>query len=288
MTAIRPRRSVLYMPGSNARALEKSRDLPADVLILDLEDAVTPDSKEMARQQVCQVVRERPFGRREVVIRINSLETPWGHADLDAAMAARPDAILVPKISSPGDLAPVQARLGTGGNGIAIWAMIETAMAILNIAQIAGADGGLAALVIGSNDLVKAMGAKHMPARSNLLAALALSVTAARAHELAAIDGVFNDIADQAGFSAECRQGHEFGFDGKTLVHPSQLDECNRVFAPSSEEVAQARKLISAFDLAENRDKGAMKLDGHMVERLHAEIARRTVALANAIAELQQ
>ena len=278
---IRPRRSVLYMPGSNARALEKARTISADALILDLEDAVAPDAKEIAREQVCAAVADKGFGGREVIVRVNGPSTPWGEADLAAANAAKPDAILVPKISTPRDL-----EIGLDA-GIALWAMIETPLAILNIAALAGAGGRLACFVMGTNDLIKELRGEHTPDRANLSAALGLSVAAARAHGLAAIDGVFNDIQDADGFAQSCRQARSFGFDGKTLIHPSQVEPCNAVFAPSAEEVAAARQVIAAFDLPENKDKGAIKLDGRMVELLHAEIARRTVALAEAIEAMQ-
>jgi citrate lyase subunit beta/citryl-CoA lyase len=280
--AIRPRRSVLYMPGSNARALEKARTLPADALILDLEDAVAPDTKEQARVQVCEAVRARAFGSREVVIRINAFSTEWGNADLTAATEVRPDAILLPKVSCADDLRQADARIS--GPGIALWAMIETPLAILNIASIADAGGVLACFVMGTNDLVKDMRGQHMPHRENLAPALALAVTAARANRLTIIDGVHNDIADLDGFRAACFQACAFGFDGKTLIHPSQLAICNEVFAPARDEVEAARKIIAAFERPENSGKGAIALDGRMVERLHAESARGTVALAEAIA----
>jgi citrate lyase subunit beta/citryl-CoA lyase len=280
--AIRPRRSVLYMPGSNARALEKARTLPADALILDLEDAVAPDAKEQARVQVGEAVRARAFGSREIVIRINALSTEWGNADLTAANESRPDAILLPKVSRADDLRQADARIS--GRGIALWAMIETPLAILNIASIADAGGVLACFVMGTNDLVKDMRGQHTPRRENLAPALALAVTAARANGLAIIDGVHNDIADLDGFRAACIQARAFGFDGKTLIHPSQLAVCNEVFAPARDEVEAARKIIAAFERPENSGKGAIALDGRMVERLHAESARGTVALAEAIA----
>jgi citrate lyase subunit beta / citryl-CoA lyase len=285
MTAIRPRRSVLYMPGSNARALEKARGLPADALILDLEDAVAPDAKELARKQVCEAVSARGFGKREVVVRINALSTAWGADDLSAAAAAGPDAILVPKVSTAGDLAHVESRLGSAR--VSLWAMVETPLSILNAGQIAGAGGRLACLVMGTNDLIKEFRARHTQDRLNLAAALGISVAAARAYGLSIIDGVYNDINNTDGFYECCRQGRNFGFDGKTLIHPSQVGPCNEVFAPSAEEVEDARKIIAAFDRPENRGKGAISLDGRMVELLHAEIARNTVALADAIAALE-
>ena len=290
MTTIRPRRSVLYMPGSNARALEKARALPADALILDLEDAVAPDAKDIARQQVCDAVKGRGFGKREVIVRINALSTPWGTADLTAAADAQPDAILVPKISAPADLQAIEAHLVAHHHlrKLSIWVMVETPAAILNIAAIAAAGGRLAAFVMGTNDLVKEIRGVHTQDRMNLAAALGLSVLAARANGLAVIDGVYNDIANADGFKASCEQARAFGFDGKTLIHPSQVEPCNAVFAPSAEEVEAARKIIAAFELPENKGKGAIKLDGRMVELLHAEIARGTVAMADAIAELER
>ncbi|HEY5239534.1 MAG TPA: CoA ester lyase [Rhizomicrobium sp.] len=288
MSDIRPRRSVLYMPGSNARALEKARTLPADALILDLEDAVAPDAKDLAREQVCAAVAARGFGKREIIIRINALSAAWGEADLAAAMKAEPDAILAPKISSPAELHVIDAKMKNAAPGIALWAMVETPLAILNIAAIAGAGGRLSCFVMGTNDLIKEVRGNHTKDRMNLAAALGLSVAAARAYNLAIIDGVFNDIQDADGFAAICVQGRSFGFDGKTLIHPTQVEPCNAIFAPSPEEVDAARKIIAAFDLPENKGKGAIKLDGRMVELLHAEIARRTVALSDAIAELER
>ncbi|HAH09895.1 MAG TPA: CoA ester lyase [Alphaproteobacteria bacterium] len=286
---LRPRRSVLYMPGSNARALEKAASLNSDGLILDLEDAVAPDAKAMARTQVCAAVAARGFGRREVVIRVNGLETPWFADDIRAAVAAGPDAILVPKIASPQDLAFVHGLLSDCGApaSLALWAMMETPRAIFRALEIATSGGRLACLVMGTNDLVKEVHGLHTPGREAVMTALGLSVLAARAGGLAILDGVYNDIDDAAGFEAVCAQGRAMGFDGKTLIHPSQLETCNRVFAPSPQEVAAATKILAAFALPENHGRGAISLDGRMVERLHAEIASRTVALANAIAAQQ-
>jgi citrate lyase subunit beta/citryl-CoA lyase len=283
--AVRPRRSVLYMPGSNARAMEKARTLRADALILDLEDAVAPDAKALARDQVCDAVKARGFGKREVVVRINALSTAWGHADLEAAAAAKPDAILIPKVSSAAELRDVEARLSAAD--VAVWAMIETPLAIFRLAEIAGAGGRLACFVMGTNDLIKEFHGQHTRDRQNLSAALSLSVAAGRAFGLSVIDGVHNDIADTDGFTETCRQGRAFGFDGKTLIHPSQIEPCNAVFAPAADEVEAARKIIAAFEQPENKGNGAIALDGRMVELLHAEIARRTIALADAIAALE-
>jgi citrate lyase subunit beta/citryl-CoA lyase len=286
--AIRPRRSVLYMPGSNARALEKAATLPADALILDLEDAVAPEAKELARTQVCAAVKDRRFGKREIVIRVNALDTPWGHDDITAAAAAGPDAILVPKISDLADVAHAEQHLSEASAASALWLMIETPRAIFNANAIAGAGGRLSCLVMGTNDLVKELRAAHTPGREALLASLNLTVLAARAHGLTVIDGVYNEIADAAGFEAVCKQGRALGFDGKTLIHPSQIEACNRTFSPDPVEVNRARAILSAFELPENKGKGAISLDGRMVELLHAEIAKQTVALAEAIEALER
>ncbi len=279
---ITPRRSVLYMPGSNLRAMQKARTLPCDAVILDLEDAVAPDQKELARVQVTDMVRQKGFGKREVIIRINALATPWGAADLAAAKAAAPDAVLVPKISATAELAALESRLGD--SNCRLWAMIETPQAILRLESLAAAGGRLSCFVMGTNDLVKELHGRHTEDRAGIAAALTLAVAAARANHLAVLDGVYNDINNLPGFEGACRQGQAFGFDGKTLIHPSQIDPCNQIFAPDAAEVAAARKIIAAFDAPENLGKGAIALDGRMVERLHADIARQTVALADAIA----
>jgi citrate lyase subunit beta/citryl-CoA lyase len=287
MSAIlKPRRSALYMPGSNARALDKARTLPADALILDLEDAVAPDAKEIARRQVAEAVAARGFGHREIVVRINGLSTPWGRDDLKALAAAKPDAVLVPKVDSAEEARALSAALDEAGAApeVALWIMFETPRAVLNAATIGGAGGRLACIVAGTNDLVKEFGGLHTPGREGLLPYLALLLAAARANGLAALDGVYNDIQNAEGFAAACAQGRTLGFDGKTLIHPSQVEPCNAAFAPSESEVADARKIIAAFDLPENRAKGAISLDGRMVERLHAEIAAKVVAMSDAIA----
>ncbi len=287
--AIRPRRSVLYMPGSNARAIEKARALPADALILDLEDAVAPEAKELARKQVCEAVKAGGFGKREIVIRVNGLWTQWGEDDLTAAIAAKPDAVLVPKISAPSDLQAIEERFAGHDpeRSTVIWAMMETPLAILNAGAIASAGGRLRCFVMGTNDLIKEFRGVHTPDRQNLSAALGISVAAARAYGLAIIDGVYNDIQNADGFLESCKQARAYGFDGKTLIHPSQIEPCNDVFAPSQAEVEAAQRIIAAFEQPENRGKGAISLDGRMVELLHAEIARNTVAMANSIAALQ-
>jgi citrate lyase subunit beta/citryl-CoA lyase len=286
---VRPRRSVLYMPGSNARAIEKARTLAADALILDLEDAVAPDAKPIARQQVCDAVRAGGFARREIFIRINAPDTPWGAEDLAAATAAGPGAILVPKVSAPEDLAAIGARLAALGADarIRIWAMMETPLAILNARDIAAAarepSTRLSGFVMGTNDLAKDTRAKILPGRAPMLAWLMTCVAAARACGLDIVDGVFNDIGDTQGFARECAEARDLGFDGKTLIHPSQIEPCNAAFSPTTDEVDTARKILAAFDLPENSDKGVVRIDGRMVERLHAEMARRTVAIADAI-----
>jgi citrate lyase subunit beta/citryl-CoA lyase len=286
---IRPRRSVLYMPGSNARALEKARSLPADALILDLEDAVAPEAKEAARAQVCAAVKAGGYGRREVVIRINALDTAWGEADLEAAAAAGPDAVLIPKPGSGSDIERATEALGDAGAPARtrLWAMIETPLAILNVAQIAAAarrpGARLACFVLGTNDLVKETRAELSGDRREALYWLSAAVTAARAHGLDVLDGVYNDFKDLDGLRRECAEGRALGFDGKTLIHPDQVPIANEVFAPPEAEVAWARKIIAAFDRPENRGKGVITVDGRMVELLHAETARRTVAIAEAI-----
>jgi citrate lyase subunit beta/citryl-CoA lyase len=289
MTHIRPRRSVLYMPGSNARALEKAREIAADTLILDLEDAVAPDAKETARTQVCAAVKAGGYGKREIVIRTNGLDTPWFKADLAAAVEARPDAILIPKVSSPETL----QQIGTLLDGlwappeIKIWAMIETPLAILDAERIARAVRDrrtrLACFVMGTNDLAKETRARFVPGRAPMLSWLTTAILAARAHGIDIVDGVYNDLKDEAGFLAECEQARDLGFDGKTLIHPGQVATANAIFAPDEAELARAKAIIAAFDQPENADKGAIQLDGRMVERLHAQMAARTVALSDAI-----
>lgn len=282
---IRPRRSVLYMPGSNARALEKAKTLAADALILDLEDAVVADQKDLAREQVCAAIRGG-FSPREVIVRINSLDSEWGDRDLLAVAAVQPDAILLPKVISARDVHRADQRLchAADAGGVALWAMIETPRGVMDVNGIAAAGGRLACLVAGSNDLIKEMGGRHTPDRANIAFALSMIVMAARCHGLAVIDGVFNDLTDADGFAAQCAQGRDFGFDGKTVIHPGQIGPANDAFAPDAQEVEAARRIIAAFGQPENAGKGAIPVGGKMVERLHAEAARRTIALAEAIA----
>jgi citrate lyase subunit beta/citryl-CoA lyase len=291
MTA-RPRRSCLYMPGANPKALEKAKTLPADVLLLDLEDSVAPEAKAEARVQVAGVVKAGGYGKREVIIRCNALATPWGRDDIAAAGPAGPDGLLAPKVESAEEVRTLNAAMTEAGfpAHAALWIMIETPRAILNLAEIAAAAKGtrLSVFVMGLNDLAKETRARAGANRAAFFAPLSLAVTAARAEGLTAIDGVYNDIADQAGFEAECRQGLEFGFDGKTLIHPSQIDACNAVFAPTPEEVARARAVIDAFALPENAGKGVIKVDGKMTELLHLEEAKRVVGIAEAVESLAQ
>ena len=289
---IRPRRSVLYMPGSNARALEKAKTIAADALILDLEDAVAPDAKAVARDQVCAAVKAGGYGKRELIIRINALDTPWGNADLDAAVAAAPDAILLPKPGSGADIVRVSETLARAADKTHLWAMIETPLAILNVQDIAAASrlagARLACFVMGTNDLVKETRADLSASRRPALYWLSATVTAARAYGLDVLDGVYNNFKDVEGFRRECVHGRALGFDGKTLIHPDQVAIANEVFAPPEAEVAFARKIMAAFDQPEHKGKGVITLEGRMVELLHAEMARRTVAIAEAIAETEK
>jgi citrate lyase subunit beta/citryl-CoA lyase len=288
--SIRPHRSVLYMPGSNARALEKAKTLAADGVILDLEDSVAPDAKEAARKQVGASVKAGGFGHREVFIRVNGADTPWHSDDLDAAIHAVPDAILIPKVSSPDTLELIGQRLmdTRADQKIRVWAMIETPLAIFNILSIAreaaDSESRLAGFVMGTNDLAKDTRARLVPGRAPMLSWLSTCVAAARIHGLVILDGVYNDIGNSDGFDMECRQGVDLGFDGKTLIHPSQIEPCNAAFSPTAQEVAWAHKMIAAFEQPENKDKGVVSIDGRMVERLHAEMAKCTVAIAEAIA----
>jgi citrate lyase subunit beta/citryl-CoA lyase len=287
----RPRRSVLYMPGSNARALEKARSISADALILDLEDAVAPDAKAEARAQVVAAVVAGGYGKREICIRVNGLDTPWGMDDIKAAVAAKPDAILVPKINSAEDVMRADKALSDAGApaSLQLWCMIETPLAILNIQAIAAKASStrMTLWVMGTNDIAKELRAAHTPDRVPMLTSLGMSIIAARAYGLVALDGVYNEIKDEAGFVAVCEQGRDMGFDGKTLIHPSQVGPCNVIFSPDAETVNFARQTIAAFEAPENKGKGVLKVEGRMVEILHAEIAKRTVAIADAISELE-
>ena len=287
---LRPRRSVLYMPGANERALEKAKGIPADALILDLEDAVSPDAKPEARDRVCAAVSAGGYGLREVVIRVNGLDTPWGADDLAAAAQAGPAAVLVPKIDGPDDIAEVERRLEAAGAPAAtrIWAMLETPAGIFAAREIATASERLVVLVMGTNDIAKELHAEHVPGRQPLQLALSTCLLAARLAGKVILDGVYNDIKDAEGFEAECVQGRSMGFDGKTLIHPSQVEPCNRVFAPDADEVAAAREVIAAFEAAEAEGRGVVAVNGRMIENLHVENARRALALDEAITALQE
>ena len=285
----RPRRSVLYMPGSNERALEQAKTLPADALILDLEDAVAPDAKLLARDQVCAAVKGGGYGAREIVIRVNALETPWGTEDLLAACDAAPDVILVPKVTHPGDIISV-AKILQGVHAlekIRLWAMMETPMAILNARTIAATavypENRLCCLVMGTNDLLKESRAGALHNRFAVVPWLAMTIVAARAYHLDILDGVYNDFKDEQGLREECEHGRTLGMDGKTLIHPNQVAPCNAIFSPTEEEVDWSRKVIDAFGQAENANKGVIVVEGRMVERLHFGMAQRTVAIAEQI-----
>jgi citrate lyase subunit beta/citryl-CoA lyase len=282
----RPRRSVLYMPGSNIRALDKARSLAADSLILDLEDSVSPEVKAVARGNVVAALSAAGYGYREVVIRINALASPWGYDDLAAAAKSGADAVLVPKVESADGIRQVEAALERLGapEGLAIWAMMETPLAMLRAEEIAGASPRLACLVMGTSDLAKDLHASHTRERLPMITSLGLCLLAARGHGLAILDGVHLDLQDDAGFAEACRQGVELGFDGKTLIHPKTLDAANRAFAPSPEEVEWSYKIIAAFDAALAEGKALAVCDGKLIENLHVENAKRVVALAEAIA----
>jgi len=281
----RPRRSALYMPASNARAIEKARGLDCDVIILDLEDAVAPEAKPAARAQAVEAVRTGGFGRRELVIRCNGLDTPWGAEDLAAAAEAGPDAVLVPKVSGPGDIAAYDAAIAHAPARTRLWAMIETCAAVLDLKAIASArHGRLDAWALGLNDLSKEMRARQTPDRAPMQAVLTLTVAAARAYGLTILDSVCNDLEDAAGFEWVCRQGADLGFDGKTLIHPGQIETCNRVFSPDPGETAWAREVIAAFADPANAGRGALRVEGRLAERLHLTQAEKLVALADAIA----
>ncbi len=282
----RPRRSVLYMPGANERALEKAAGLPADAPILDLEDAVAPDAKEAARDRVCAAASEGRYGHREVAIRSNGLDTTWFADDVAAIAQAGPDALLVPKVGSVEDVRTIEEALERRGapDHTRFWAMLETPSAVLRAADICAASERLTVLVMGTNDLVKELRAGRVPGRAPLVPALAWCVLAARDAGKAIVDGVYNDLDDADGFAAECQQGRGLGFDGKTLIHPKQLEACNRIFAPSDDEVAAAREVIEAFEEAQREGRGVVTVRGRMIENLHVEEARRTLVQAEAIA----
>ena len=285
MSTFRPRRSVLYMPSSNERALEKAKTIACDALILDLEDAVAPDDKPAARDAACAAARSGEYGNRELTIRVNGLGTQWHDDDLAAAAKAGPDGIVVPKVNSADEVRALVSAIEAGGapEHTKLWAMVETPEAIFNVREIAAASPRLAVLVMGTNDLVKELYAEHVPGRAPLLTSLSLALLAARASGLAILDGVYNDVKNLDGFLAECQQGREMGFDGKTLIHPGQVEGANDTFAPSEQAVEDARGILAAW---EARASGVVTYNGRMIENLHVESAQRTLSIAQAIAAL--
>lgn len=285
----RPRRSMLYMPGSNARALDKARTLPADSLILDLEDAVAPDAKELARKQVCEAVAAGGFGLREIIIRVNALSTKWGYEDIAMASKSGADALLLPKVESADAIRHMESIMRANGapDSMTIWAMMETPRSILESQRIAESTPRMEGLVMGTSDLAKELDCAHTHERLPFMVSLGLCLLAARAAGLAILDGVYLDLNDEAGFEFACRQGHELGFDGKTLIHPKQIGPCNRVFTPRPEDVAWSRKIIQAHADAAARGEGVVVVDGKLIENLHVESARRVVGMADAIAAME-
>ncbi len=279
-----PRRSVLYMPAANERALEKAKTIACDAIIFDLEDAVAPDAKDQARAQAVAAATSGEYGYRELTIRCNGLDTPWGADDLAAAGAAGPAGVVIPKVSGPDHLATVADALEAAGapDHTMIWAMVETPEAILDALSIARFER-VNVLVMGTNDLVKELHASHVPGRQPLLPHLTSALLAARAAGKVILDGVYNDVKDPEGFRSECEQGAQLGFDGKTLIHPSQVDPTNEVWAPSVEEIDHARRVIAAFEEATADGLGVVTVDGRMIENLHVDQARRTLAVADAI-----
>ncbi|MBW3558309.1 MAG: CoA ester lyase, partial [Proteobacteria bacterium] len=281
--AVRPVRSALYLPASNIRALAKARALPCDAVILDLEDAVAPEAKTAAREQALAALREG-FGERAAVLRVNGIDTPWGREDLAAAVEAKPHAVLAPKVEDPASLRTYHEALGGAPEAVQLWAMVETPRAVLNLPEIAAAADGarLAGLVVGLNDLAQALRARWTPGRAAFSGVLQATVVAARAHGLVALDAVFNDLDDAAGLEAECRQGRELGFDGKTVIHPRQIEAANRAFSPADTELAWARAVVTAFADPANAGRGALRVANGMVERLHLLEAERLLAAADA------
>ncbi len=274
-------RSVLFMPGSNPRVIEKARTLDADVIVFDLEDATAPEAKVEARDLVCKALKEGGFGRSKLVVRVNGLTTKWWMDDMAVICAARPEAIIVPKISSEQDvLTATSAMVHEGGDGIALWAMLETPLAFLNAGQIAAADPRLQCLLIGTNDLVKDLRAKHVADRSSVMTALGTGIMAARAYDLIAIDGVYNDFKDHTGLEKHAVQARDMGYDGKSLIHPSQIEIANAVFSPSEDEISEARALIEAFNDAKRQQKGVATFQGKMIEELHVTEAERVLEIA--------
>ncbi len=290
MTKVRPRRSVLYMPGSNARALEKGRSLPADGLILDLEDAVAPDKKQEARQQIADALAEGGYGEREIFVRINSLASPWGYDDLVMAARSGAHAVLVPKVDSADMLRQVEAVMDAAGASAeqSIWCMMETPRGMLRAEEIADASPRVGGFVMGTSDLVKDLHAAHTVMRLPVVTSLGLCLLAARAAGIGILDGVYLDLSDDEGFRASCTQGLELGFDGKTLIHPKTVAAANEVFSPSSEAIAFSHRIIEAHAAAAAAGQGVVVVDGKLIENLHVEDAKRLVALAQAIEEIEQ
>ena len=286
---IRPRRSILYMPGSNPRALEKARSLPADGLIFDLEDAVAPDAKETARVQIREALGQGGYGHRETIVRVNGLATPWGHGDLAAAATSGADAVLLPKVESADSVRQALAVLDEAGAppDLPLWAMMETSLGMLHAEEIASASPRLACFVMGTSDLAKELQAAHTPLRLPMITALGLCLLAGRAFGLTLLDGVHLDLDDDDGYAASCRQGLELGFDGKTLIHPKQIDTANRTFAPDEAALTHAEKIIEAHEAAAAEGKGVVVVDGRLVENLHVEDAIRQVQLAAAIRAME-
>ncbi|WP_340116055.1 CoA ester lyase [Pelagibius sp. 7325] len=285
----RPRRSVLYMPGSNARALEKGRGLPADGLILDLEDAVAPDAKETARRQIVEALQQGGYGKREIVVRVNALDSAWGKDDVKAIATSGADAILLPKVETAAMIHALEKLMDAAGapKSMGIQCMMETPLGMLNAKEVAGASPRITCLVMGTSDLVKDLQAAHTPQRLPVLTGLGLCILAARAHGIAITDGVHLDLSDDEGFAAQCRQGKELGFDGKTLIHPKTIAKANEIFAPSEEEIDWSHKIIAAHAQASAEGQGVVVVDGKLIENLHVESAKRLVALSNAIKELE-
>ena len=287
MSSYRPRRSVLYMPAANERALEKAKDIQADALIFDLEDAVAPDSKEIAREQACVAAASSDYGNRELTIRCNGLDTPWGREDELAAAAAAPAAVVIPKVDGPAYLDQISDLLDQGGapSSTQIWAMVETPVGILNVDQIAH-HKRMSVMVLGTNDMAKELRATVTAGRATLVPYLSMCLLSARAADVGILDGVYNDIKDELGFEAQCVQGAEMGFDGKTLIHPNQVAPTNKIFSPSMDELDFHRRVIEEFEAAEKDGRGVLTVDGKMIENLHVDEARRALSIAEAIAAL--
>ena len=287
MSSYHPRRSVLYMPAANERALEKAKDIQADSLIFDLEDAVAPDSKEIAREQACVAAASSDYGNRELTIRCNGLDTPWGREDVLAAAAAAPAAVVIPKVDGPAYLDQISDLLDQGGapSSTQIWAMVETPVGILNVDQIAH-HKRMSVMVLGTNDMAKELRATVTAGRATLVPYLSMCLLSARAADVGILDGVYNDIKDELGFEAQCVQGAEMGFDGKTLIHPNQVAPTNKIFSPSMDELDFHRRVIEEFEAAEKDGRGVLTVDGKMIENLHVDEARRALSIAEAIAAL--